>query len=77
MSLPKVLKVKGAVYHPACVLVTERDQYGRPQMGRFVHDEQTVDLSELTASGVAPEFIVVLVNKATWGAPQKEGGERG
>lgn len=51
----------------AVLLVTSRDSFGRPQTARFVHDDQIVDLTEVTKElGETPYFITVLVDKKKW-----------
>ena len=64
------VKVRGEIYTAAVIEVLERDNVGRPLMGRFMHEGETMDLKEATASGHTPEFIIVLANKKTWGTPK-------
>lgn len=72
MKKPGRIHVGREPYNATVVLVTERDELGRPLAARFVHDEQTVDLEELAAGGTRPEFIIVYANRQTWGAPRPD-----
>jgi len=64
------VKFRGETYRPAVLLVTSRDGYGRPSTARFVHEEQAVDLRELSEGGASPEFVIVLACHETWGQPK-------
>ncbi len=66
------IRIGGELYQVAVLMVTDRDHFGRPLVARFVHEEQTVDIAELSArnpDGPAAEFITVFANRDTWGPP--------
>lgn len=67
MSNLRKTKIDGERFHATVLMITERDERGRPLVARFVHDEQKVDLRELKQ----PEFIIIYANRETWGGADK------